>query len=405
MARGPRAAVGAAAVGLTATLLCLPGTAHAEDGAWCDPGVQVDTPLVAHTKEKKNPAHERMHVAEAQKVATGRGVTVAVIDSEVRPGVAASKGLWRAPGIGMPQTGHGTIAAGLIAGPQGVAPGASIYSVAVYDATTDDASEGTPVSAFGIADGIRHVLSQADRLDIGVVNISLSVSKSTPQLESAVRDLVARDIVVVASAGNADPDRASNFKGTDNSDANVYPADYPGVLAVSANVPEGADLRDYVLPNRDTDVTAPTYGALSVNLNAQKCVMSEVATSWSAAEVSGVVALLREKFPRENAAQISSRLMATAEGSGLVDEQGNPENNWSGAGSVQAYDALTRAISPGREGKIDRSERQLSADATAPPAPVQVDLLGPARLRLLWAGLLGGTILALAFILRPLLRR
>lgn len=402
-----RLAAGAAALGLTALALGVPVASYAEDGAWCDPNVLLDAPRLADTKEKENVVHERMHVDQAHKYATGAGVTIAVVDAGVRPLPGLDVvGSWWAPGLNpVPQSGHGTVAAGLAAGPDGTAPGAGVFDVRVYDKDTDDTSEGRPVTSDGIAEGLRQVLAAADRFNIRVVNVSLSVGASTPALEAAVNALLARDIVVVASAGNVDSDKAPGFKGTPDSDATVYPADYPGVIAVSAVAPVGMDLRDYVTPNRDTDVTAPTYGAISVNLNGQRCVVPEVATSWSAAEVSGVVALLRERFPRERSAQIAARLTATAEGSGLLDEDGSPENNWSGAGVVQAYDALTRELSPGLEGKIDRSTKQLSADATAPPAPVKVDLMKSARVRLLWAGLLGGTLLALAYILRPLLRR
>ena len=163
--------------------------------------------------------------------------------------------------------------------------------------------------------------------------------------------------------------------------------------------PDNNDLRGLVAPNKQTDVAAPTYEALSYNTTGQKCLVVEVATSWAAAEVSGVVALLRAAYPRDNAKQIVGRLEATAEGS---DEVANP---WTGAGVVQAHDALTRTLVLGRSGKVDRTVREVSADAMAPPAPRRIDLFGPSRTLLLWAGLLAGALMALAFILRPLARR
>ena len=73
-----------------------------------------------------------MHVEQAQEVATGRGVKVAVIDSGVmgvdgpRPpyGGLAIGGASATPAI---LSGHGTIVAGLIAGPHGVAPDAQVF--------------------------------------------------------------------------------------------------------------------------------------------------------------------------------------------------------------------------------------------------------------------------------------
>ena len=117
-------------------------------------------------------------------------------------------------------------------------------------------------------------------------------------------------VVVVAASGNneegGDSD-AAGFEGTPGNDADVYPADYPGVLAVSATPPGDEDPSTYVVPNLDTDVAAPTAGAISANATGQVCVVGEVATSWAAAEVSGIVALLRERYPARDARRSSSR--------------------------------------------------------------------------------------------------
>ena len=80
-------------------------------------------------------------------------------------------------------------------------------------------------------------------------------------------------------------------------------------------------------------------------------------------------------------------------------------NPWTGAGVVQAHDALTRELKPGRQGKVETTLREVRSDAQAPPAPERVDLFGTPRAILLWSGLVAGSLLALAFMLRPLLRR
>ncbi|WP_310529900.1 S8 family serine peptidase, partial [Nocardioides sp.] len=125
----------------------------------------------------------------------------------------------------------------------------------------------------------------------------------------------------------------------------------------------------------------------------------QVATSWAAAEVSGVVALLRSHYPRDTAKQVVARLMATTEGSETA------LNPWTGAGVVQAHDALTRSLDPGRGGRIERSTAQDRRDSTPPPAPTRLDLFGSSRALLLWFGLAGGALMALAFMLRSLTRR
>ena len=80
-------------------------------------------------------------------------------------------------------------------------------------------------------------------------------------------------------------------------------------------------------------------------------------------------------------------------------------NPWTGAGVVQAHDALTRADQAGPEGRIETTLAETRADAQAPPAPERVDLFSTPRAILLWSGLVAGSLLALAFMLRPLVRR
>ncbi|SEC14627.1 Subtilase family protein [Nocardioides exalbidus] len=382
--------------------------AHADHDAPCNPGEIPGNERLADTHEEDNPASDRMHVEQAQQVATGAGVKVAVIDSGIVPVDGLSIGkrtVVRGTGL---LSGHGTIVAALIAGPRGVAPEAAVYDYQVYDNEQADTAQGqVRLTSAGIIAGIDAVVADYPQERFDVVNISLAVTSSDPKLEAAVARLVALPVVVVASAGNRDPDGSDDAKGTPGSDADVYPADYPGVLAVSATPPNGDDPSAYVVPNRDTDVAAPTVGAISVNATGQVCVVGDVATSWSAAEVSGVVALLRQRFPRETPQQLVARLEATTEGSGPpADSEVRDEvNPWTGAGVVQAHDALTREIKPGRQGKLETTVAETRADAQAPPAPQRLDLFSTPRAILLWSGLVAGSLLALAFMLRPLLRR
>lgn len=183
----------------------------------------------------------------------------------------------------------------------------------------------------------------------------------------------------MASAGNAaDPavgtgGTGGTLKGTPGNDAHVYPADYDGVLAVSAVPPPGGSPINSVVPNADTDVAAPTLGAVSVNANGVRCDVTQVATSWATAEVSGVVALLRSAYPKDTAKQTTARSLATTEGSEQV------RSPWTRAGVVQAYDALTRSLDPGRGGRIPRSLPQDRSNASAPLPPARLDLFGPSQ--------------------------
>lgn len=387
------------------------GPAVADHEAPCLVSEVLGSERLADTHEKDNPAFDRMHVEQAQDVATGRGVKVAVIDS----GVEAVEGLdvsgrLAIPGV-LPDTrlsGHGTIVAGLIAGPRGVAPDAQVVDVKVFDSETADTTQGQrSLTSAGIVAGIQAVIDAYRRERFDVVNISLAVPQSDPRLEAAVARLVKLPVVVVAASGNREEGTDdATFKGTPGNDADVYPADYPGVVAVSATPPGDEDPSTYVVPNLDTDVAAPTAGAISANATGQVCVVGEIATSWAAAEVSGILALLRERYPRETPKQLVARLQATTEGAGSPTGSDDVvESPWTGAGVVQAHDALTRQIKPGRQGRLETTEPEIRADAQAPPAPERIDLFSTPRAILLWSGLVAGSLLALAFMLRPLVRR
>lgn len=403
-----------AAVGVAAGVLAwlpAPGPAAAADEQPCDPGSVPGTEPLAPASTDDNPAHERMGVSRAHDLATGRGTRIAVIDSGIAPVGGLKGGLaYRAPDVsGALLSGHGTIVASLIAGEHGVAPDAEVFDFKVYDLAEADTTQAQkPVTSGGIVAGIRAVIAAHDRQPFDVVNISLAVRSPDPELERAIDDLLARDVVVVASAGNKiTTDDAAAATGTPGNDTTVYPADYdhPGLVAVSAAVPEGWDPSEAVVPNLDTDVAAPTVGAIAHNATGPACVISEVATSWAAAEVSGVVALLRERFPDDNAGQVVARLLATTEGSGPARGKEPVESPWTGAGVVQAHDALTRELDVRPNGKVRRSVTAVRTDAQAPPPPARIDPFGTSRALLLWFGLLGGALLALVMMLRPLLRR
>lgn len=411
--RGPRhrwAATSAAlAVVAVGGLTPLPG-AQAAEGDRCDPAVLPSSERQADAKPTPNEVFRRLQVDQAHRIATGAGVTVAVVDSGVYGGTGGinldSRG-YAVPGLKAEiRDGHGTIVAGLIGGEHGMAPDARILPVRVYDATGADGSadEGKPLTNQGLADGLRQLAANAAQWNVKVVNISLSIpADPDDQVKAAIDALVARDVVVVASSGNRDAETKAS--GTPRSDATRYPADLDNVLAVSAVGPPGTSPADYVLPNRGTDVAAPTSGAVSYNANGQRCRTDTVATSWAAAQVSGLAALLRQAYPDDTAAQIVARIVATTEGSGARDEQGDAENVWTGGGVIQVHDALTRELSSSPDGEVVRSQTELAADAQAPPPPPKVDLFGSSRVLLLWGGLIAGSILALAFMLRPLLRK
>lgn len=418
-----RGALAAAVVGPVATALALApaGPAHADDvPCWAlaadDPTVRATGPALPLDLMRVPDAHQVL----GGPLGAGYGVTVAVVDSGIAPAsglaVVARRSVTDRTEVVDP---HGTVVAGLIAGAPrpsgrlvGVAPTAQLVDVRVYDTAYPTEPGAVGVEAGRVAAGLRWVARNAERLDISVVTVPLAVP-STAELAAAVRAVQRagpRGVVVVAPTGNrpeaeVDPlyaDFATPGLGEDAVDA-VFPAGYPGVVGVNATMTghpdsgEEADVRSAVLQSSATDVAAPTFGAISVALNGSTCVLPDVQTSLAAAEVAGVVAMLRSRFPEETAEQVTRRLVDSA--SGRADDP----TLLQGAGVVQPVEALTRPL-PDPEAPAVASAAEDDRSPAVAPARTE-DTQGAQRRRALWWGLLGGAALVLALVLSPLLGR
>jgi subtilase family protein len=209
---------------------------------------------------------------QAHELATGAGVTVAVLDTgidrthtlftdtpdRVRPGrdfVDLDDVPDEEEGEGY---GHGTTVAGLVLL---AAPGAGILPVRVLDAD----GVGT---AGRIAAGIRYAADSGAT----VVNLSLGGRGSSSAVRDALADAMARGVVVVAAAGNAPRSRATQ-----------YPAAEDGVISATGSI------------GRDGDVWAPSTG-LAGPYPLERWFRGR-GTSFSCALVSGGVALAKERQP------------------------------------------------------------------------------------------------------------
>jgi type VII secretion-associated serine protease mycosin len=265
-------------------------------------------------------AQRELGFASVWKRTRGGGVTVAVVDSgvdanpqfgdRVIPGpdlVAGTK-----PGIppGADCVGHGTAVASIIAAAPvpgvsftGVAPAARILSVKISGTDTFP----TSVTPQGIMDAVQ--------FGADVINLSLATPDDVQGLRNAVEYALRHNVVVVAAAGND-----IGQGGTDANDANdgtgpFYPAAYRGVLAVGAIGPGGvlAGFSDRYTP---VGVTAPGVNVTSAYPGTFPAAYDAVqnGTSFAAAFVSGVVALVRSAHPGLNAAQVVARIEATAHG-------------------------------------------------------------------------------------------
>jgi len=280
--------------------------------------------------------------------ADGRGVDVALVDT----GVARVSGLAAAVVDGPDLTpeaataaagrdgfGHGTHLAGIIAGPDGLAPGARVVSVKVADRR--GATDLRSVVA-GI-DWVVRNRSTGGR-DIRVVNLSLGAEVPTPgasdPLAAAVERAWQAGIVVVVAAGNG----GTGASGLD------HPATDPFVVAVGASDSRGtadpADDRVARFSSRGDGQRAPDLvapGTSIVSLRApgssadRRAPTARVGTagfrgtgtSQAAAVVSAAAALVLSASPGLTPDQVKAVLTGSAtplpgaghraQGAGLLD--------------------------------------------------------------------------------------
>ena len=197
-------------------------------------------------------AQQALGFSSAWPLTPGADVTVAVVDSGVDANPQFGDRVTVGPDLagatfgdvrrGADCVGHGTSVASIIAAAPlagisfaGVAPQAAILSIKI---TNSDTFPGQ-VTAQAIRDAVN--------LGANVINLSLATTVSTPALQAAVQFAQARNVVVVAAAGNDEPDGAAGP---------FYPAAYPGVLSVGAIGPDGS-LASFSDTRTPVSVTAP----------------------------------------------------------------------------------------------------------------------------------------------------
>lgn len=253
---------------------------------------------------------------------TGRGITVAVVDSGVdasRPQLAGaiapgstsliSDGE-RPDGLSDPH-GHGTAVAGIIAaraeagsGVVGIAPDAQIISLRVFRGDDEQSKKaGLGPDAVRIAGAIR----TATDLGAKIIVLALSDDVDSPELRDAAAYALDHGALLVASGGN----RATT---TNTGDSPRYPAAYPGVLAVTAVNIDG-EATDDSIHGSHIRVAAPAQHVLTTATGAGDCIYAPDApsASFATAYAAGAAALVAEAHPEEGPTDWAYRLEATAD--------------------------------------------------------------------------------------------
>lgn len=354
----------------------------------CDGNEQPPRPSTVVPWAQKRYSPERL-----APLATGRGVTVAVMDSGVDKTNPQLRGRvevgrdYLVPGLDGSRdcVGHGTGVASIIAakptdgmGLRGLAPDVDILPVRVSERRQVDGEErgetATPAE-FAAAIGWA-VQNGAD-----VINLSVTFHRDDPLIRAAIASALENDVVVVAAAGN-------DF---DKGNPRPYPAAYDGVIGVGSIGEDGqispfsqrGDWVDLVAPGGNVIVATPERGHKIDN-----------GTSFAAPYVAATAALVREYLPNLTAKQVAERLVATA------DPAGGDRDTF-GAGVLNPYRAVTDTPPP--------AARQVAAglpphrDDPAEVARAQRRSL--AQERALWVAGLAGTVAGLALLLAVVVPR
>jgi subtilisin family serine protease len=305
-----------------------------------------------------------LRLTQAHKFASGANVTIAVIDSgidgrhpELLNAIADNfdaLGSKEGPHV------HGTGIAGAIvshARLMGSAPQARILGIRAFGVAQNGAESTTFV--------IMKALNYAALHGAQIINMSFAGPKD-PLIERGINATAAKDIVMVAASGNAGPKSPP-----------LFPAANDNVIAVSAT-----DAQDklFAASNRGRHIAVAAPG-VDIFLPApdEKYQMTS-GTSFSAAFVSGLVALMLERNPALKPAEVRAILLRTAR------DLGSPgRDDQFGAGQADALAAVLAAAAtpampiaavsarPETEKAPDRQEVPATRALDAPAAAMASD--------------------------------
>lgn len=346
--RGARAVLAALLLAVSAP----PPAAHAVTAPTVDPALlpAVAAPMPPVSTVQTAPcavpavaaAPHPVRLERIHELSRGDGQRVAVIDTGVtrhhRLAQVEAGGDYVSTGDGTTDCdGHGTMVAGIIAaspdadGFSGVAPRATI--VAIRQSSTLFAPAADP-SAAGVGDvaTLAKAVRTAADLGAGVINISSIACASgfvdDGPLGAALAYAVdTRDVVVVAAAGNVGgagrcpPQPEMSDMTWETATVASSPGWYDDYVLTVGSVGAGDAPSEFTLPGPWVDVAAPGEQVVSLHPSGTGLVDSQqsfgrtvaiAGTSYAAPVVSGVVALVRSRFPALTARQVMRRIEDTA---------------------------------------------------------------------------------------------
>ena len=262
----------------------------------------------------------RMRMPEAHVLATGHSVLIAVIDSGVDTQHPELAGLildtFDAIGTGDRTHPHGTAIVGAIAARvrlRGTAPGAHILVARAFG-TNRASMDGTTTD-------IIKAIEWAMQRNARIINMSFAGSRDMA-IERRLATARERGIILVAAVGNAGPNSVP-----------LYPAANPAVIAVTATDDQD---RIFRAANRGNHIAiaAPGVDLLLPTVGGEPYRRIS-GTSFSAAEITGVIALMLERNPGLSHDAVRRALISTARDLGAPGL-----DPLFGAGLVDAYRAI-----------------------------------------------------------------
>ncbi|MFI6405268.1 type VII secretion-associated serine protease mycosin [Streptomyces sp. NPDC050548] len=325
----------------------------------------VTTPAYAESVREQEWHLTAMKAEQIWRTSTGKGVTVAVIDTGVDDNLADLQGRVLAGRDEAPDSpgdehadydGHGSTMALLIVGTGagnggegtfGLAPGARILPVRMPDRGWDAGRYNKEFNRT-LSSAIRYAADSGAQ----VINISMGSSKGSDQLSAAVKYALDKGALVFAAVGNS---------GAGGNQVE-YPAATPGVVGVGS---VGKDLHKTAESEYgpQVDVAAPGDEMYHACPNGQDLCHSH-GTSDATAIASASAALIWSKHPTWTNNQVLRVLLNTIG----APTDGAKRNDSIGYGIVRPRVALQNPGNPGPAGAYPLPDLAAAQASAAPSA-------------------------------------
>jgi len=377
-----------------------------------------------------------LNLEQAHRFATGKGIRIAIIDTGVDGRNERFGGRVVPSGEYVDGTkeggddcdGHGTEVAGVAAAQKtvgdfvGAAPEATILAIRQTSDRFEFKGDATrePRKGAGKVGTLAMAIVRAADQGAKVINISLTncgppkeFSADDEKLQAAIKYAVdVKDAVIVTAAGNIGDggtgckDQNSNLD--PNNVASVSsPAWFANDVVSVASIARSGDVSSFSVWGPWVTIAAPgediisvdpksTNGLTNANVTAEKADNIK-GTSFAAPYVSGVTALVRQRFPELKARQVMDRLKATA----LHPGNTSGRDNKIGYGMVNPVAALTAVLPAEAAGFKAPVPKEIN---TSPTPPQGLDW-PPIITALSGIGIAGALLMLTLFVRNSLNRR